>query len=128
MIGLYWDDRYSVGNEKIDNEHRVFMDIVRDSSAAIDSHKDLEYVGRYLEELKLYAHFHFFSEETMMINSAYEDYESHRQEHLKLLESLDKIISEYKKDPNTGEALVEFIYEWFVLHIMTVDKKLVDHL
>jgi hemerythrin len=128
MIGLYWSDRFTVGNEKIDNEHKVFMDLVRSSSAAIDSHNDTEYVGRYLEELKLYAHFHFFSEETIMINSGYPNYESHRQAHLELLDTLDKKICEYKKNTESGESLIEFIYEWFVSHIMTVDKKLVSHL
>lgn len=128
MISLYWDDSFTVGNEEIDNQHKVFMDLVRSSSAAIDSRRDTEYVSRYLEELRLYAHFHFFAEETMMINSGYPDYESHRRAHLQVLDTLDKKISAYKKNTATGESLIEFIYEWFVLHIMTVDKKLVAHL
>ena len=128
MIDIKWDKRYLLGNERIDLQHHVFIDLIRSSSDAIDSHLDLEQTKRALEELVLYAKFHFFSEETLMINSHYPKYELHREEHVQLEETLEKKIDEYMANKETGEAFVEFIFEWFVVHTLYTDKEFIDYL
>ena len=128
MINIKWDKSYSVNNEKIDNEHRVFIDLVRSCSDAIDSHMDIDYVCRQLEELALYAKFHFFSEENLMINSKYPDYQKHKGEHIQLLETLEQKISYYREQREDGNLLIEFIFEWFVFHSMQTDNLLAKYL
>ena len=128
MIDIKWEKRFAVGYEKIDDEHRVFIDLIRSSSEAIDGQKSPEHVTRFLDELVLYAKFHFFSEETLMICSNYPKYEEHKQDHIRLFETLVQQIEEYKENPKDGESLVLFIFEWFVIHTMQVDKELSDYL
>lgn len=128
MIDIYWDDKYTVGNEKIDNEHKVFIDLIKTCSEAIETDRDVDYVSRFLEELVLYAKFHFFSEETLMINSAYTEYKTHREEHERLLATLRAKIFEFRDGPESGEELVEFLFRWFVDHTTSVDKRLANHL
>ena len=94
VIDIKWGKQYSVGNEAIDRQHQVFIDLIRSTSGAIDSHRSKEFVRRGLEELTLYAKFHFFSEEALMINSNYPGYESHRQEHIELLSAFEEKIYE----------------------------------
>jgi len=57
----------------------------------------------------LYAKFHFFAEESMMINSGYPDSESHMKEHARVLSAFEKKINEYAGNAETGEALIVFI-------------------
>lgn len=128
MINIQWDSKFTVGNQKIDDEHKVFIDLIRSCSDQIDSGGKPEYIDRLLEELTLYARFHFFSEENLMIWHDYPDYALHKAEHIRLLTTLAERIYDYRSDPSTGEGLIEFIFEWFALHTTTVDKKLADHL
>ena len=128
MIDIKWEKRFAVGYEKIDDEHRVFIDLIRSNSETIDSQKSLEHVTRFLDELVLYAKFHFFSEETLMILSNYPKYEDHKKDHLRLFETLVQQIEQYKENQEDGESFVLFIFEWFVIHTMQVDKELSDYL
>lgn len=128
MINIKWDKNYAVDYEKIDNEHRVFVDLIRSSSDAIDSHLDVDSVCRQLEELALYAKFHFFSEENLMINNKYPFYREHKNEHTHLLDVLEQKMINYRDHTENGESLIQFIFEWFVLHTMKTDKHLANYL
>ncbi len=128
MIKIQWDAKFSVGNEKIDREHRVFLDLVRSCSEAVEDGSDPGFTLRLLEELSLYARFHFFSEETLMIKSAYPDQEAHHRDHVRLLAELRDRIHEYREDTSTGNDLILFLFEWFALHTSTVDSQLAGHL
>ena len=128
MINIKWDKNYSVGYERIDNEHRVFVDLIRSSSDALDSHMDVDIVCRQLEELALYAKFHFFSEENLMINNKYPYYWEHKEEHTQLLNVLEQKIAHYRENTEDGESLIQFIFEWFILHTMKTDKHLSNYL
>lgn len=128
MINIIWDNKYSVGYEYIDNEHRVFIDLIRASSKAIDANMDIDRVSRHLQELMLYAKFHFFAEENLMINSKYPQYQSHKEAHTQLIDSLEEKVAAYRSNPEDGEPLIEFIFEWFILHTMKIDKELANYL
>lgn len=89
---------------------------------------DIDCVCRQLEELALYAKFHFFSEENLMLNSKYPEYQKHKNEHTQLVEALQKEMACYRENAQDVESLIEFIFEWFVLHTMHTDKALANYL
>ena len=128
MIDIKWNKQYSVGHAAIDHQHRVFIDLIRSTSDAVDSRLNKEIIRRAFDELVLYAKFHFFSEETLMINSEYPGYESHRQLHVQLLTTLGEKIEEYMSNAETREAFIEFIFECLVLHILDIDRKFTEYL
>ena len=128
MIDITWGPQYAVGHEMIDHQHQVFVDLIRSSSGAIDSRRGEESVRRSLEELALYARFHFFSEQSLMINSDYPDTEAHTQEHARVLSTFEKKMEAYSRDPGAGDALIMFIFEWLIVHTLDADKKLAEHL
>jgi hemerythrin len=128
MIAISWGPQYLVGNDMLDHQHQVFADLIRSSSDAIESRRGEESVRRSLEELVLFAKFHFFAEESMMINTGYPASESHMNEHALLLSALEEKIDEYLGDTEAGKALIAFTFQWLVLHTLTVDKPLATHL
>ena len=128
MIDIRWSDRYLLGYEKIDLQHRVFVDLIRSTSDAIDRQLDLALVRDRLEEFARYAEFHFFSEEELIIGSGYPDAEVHMNEHRLLLSTLKEKIKRYLRNPNDGESLVIFMFDWFVNHTQDVDRKLAAYL
>ena len=90
MIATHWDKQYLLGNERIDLQHHVSIDLIRSISGAVDSHLDLEQRIRALEEMVPYAKSHFLSEETLMIDYGCTESELHRNEHIQSLETLAK--------------------------------------
>jgi len=123
-----WQSSYSVGNEQIDNEHKVFVEIIGRIYVAIKKEKSTADIKRLLRELETYAVFHFVSEENIMIDSAFPEIEEHKKEHEKLLKTLDskiKKITSHEGDPST---LVYFLLDWFVEHTTRRDLKLAEHL
>jgi len=128
MIDITWGEQYATGNEKIDHQHQVFFDLIRASSEAIDNGHGEEPIRRALHELALYAKFHFYFEESLMINSDYPETESHVSKHEVVFSTLKEKIDDYFADNSTGEELVVFIFEWLVAHTLTVDKELAEYL
>jgi hemerythrin len=123
---LHWDEKYNLGNEKIDAEHHIFLDLIVefDSLATLGASKDK--LVRALKEIGKYAEFHFLSEENLMIDSNYPDLEHHIKLHRILVASLEdqhfKLVAEV-----TGPSQVfDFLFQWFALHTSTEDKKLVS--
>ena len=123
-----WQKEYSVGNEQIDDEHKVFVKIIgRIHDAAIQK-KSIEDIRRILRELETYAVFHFVSEENIMIDSAFPELEEHKKEHKKLLNTLEEKIKKVTSNEEEPRTLVYFLVNWFIEHTTNRDLKLAKHL
>ncbi|MCU7807512.1 MAG: hemerythrin family protein [Candidatus Thiodiazotropha sp. (ex Semelilucina semeliformis)] len=128
MISIDWDKKFEVGHERIDFEHRVFLDLIRTISAEVDNGSGKERILRLLAEMAKYAEFHFLSEENEMLNVDYPDYEAHKQEHIRLLAKFSDLVTEFRMDVIPLEKIVEYIFSWFALHTTQVDKRLADYI
>lgn len=123
-IDIKWDKRFEVGNLRIDHEHQVFLDLIRNVSQASDAGESREWSMRLLSEVKKYADFHFFSEENIMLKVGYPDYPEHHAKHAELLNTLEDRIHAYAMERIDLEAIVVFMFDWFAMHTTKMDKKL----
>lgn len=128
MITLEWDKKFEIGHARIDFEHRIFLDLIRSLSAAIEKGLEKEYVHRLMTEISLYAEFHFYSEETIMLTVAYPELDRHRQEHRQLLSEYRDHLYKYHQGATPGKDVVEFIFTWFALHTTQVDKRIAAYI
>lgn len=128
MINIIWDDKFEVGHQRIDNEHRVFVDLIRAASSEAESHCSKEKGMRILLEVQKYAEFHFISEENIMLDVGYPDYSAHHDEHQGLLRRLDEEAHRYYSDEIGLDGLANFMFEWFALHTTAADKKLTQYI
>jgi hemerythrin len=124
MITVVWDKKFEVGHERIDSEHRIFLNLIREVSLMPERRVSKERIQRHLDEFKKYARFHFTSEENIMLDIAYPDYESHSKEHEVLLAQLDERVFEYEKGRLILDDVVSFLFEWFALHTTQIDTRL----
>ncbi|MCU7916909.1 MAG: hemerythrin family protein [Candidatus Thiodiazotropha sp. (ex Epidulcina cf. delphinae)] len=128
MINIDWDKKFELGHERIDFEHRVFLNLIRTISDEEESGSDKERILRLLAELRKYAEFHFLSEENEMLKVNYPDYEEHRKEHVRLLANYSDRVAEFRMDAIPLENIVEYIFSWFALHTTQVDKRLAEYI
>lgn len=117
-----WDIRYNVDFEPIDNQHKMLIEII--NKLLINQLKEKKTIVMLLNELALYAKFHFLSEETYMKIYRYKGYEDHKVEHEELLNMVIKKNKEFVEGQINLEKIVVFLVEWFVSHTTKTDKDL----
>lgn len=123
-IDIQWRKNLVVGNPEIDREHQVLLDLIRNISLAAEQQEPKAWCLRLLREVTKYADFHFFSEENLMLKTGYPDYLEHQQAHTELLATLDGRIQAYSNEQIPLDAVIVFLFDWFVMHTTKDDKKL----
>ena len=121
---MEWYKKFEVGHEKIDLEHKVFFSLVQSAESAVATSENREKIRRILTELVKYAEFHFISEENLMIDISYPDFESHHEHHNQLMKQLNHYIVKFEVGEDNIQELIDFLYDWFVKHTTHEDLML----
>ena len=121
-----WKDSFAIGIEKIDQQHKLFLEYLnechqqasRNSSAGIDPHLH--------DKLKEYATTHFRFEESLLQARGYPDLESHMKQHKYFESQIAELDAKQSGErARTSESLFVFLRDWFLRHILEDDKKFV---
>lgn len=121
---IEWDESLSVGNGKIDSQHKVLIKLINDLNEAFSEGRTRDAIGKILEELANYTVTHFSDEESIMTKGKYPDLEDHKKIHVKFVSTVQQTIEDFK----SGKAMVSkdlmiFLKEWLIEHIMGTDQK-----
>ena len=124
---IEWDDKYSVGISKIDDEHRQFIDIINMAIATNERNDDSGELREVLYRITKYALNHFSTEENYMIEFNYPEYQYHKEEHHDFSR---KVLAYCKRvadgDSQISNEILEYLKRWLINHIQVTDKKYVD--
>lgn len=125
---MKWDQKYELGHERIDAEHRIFLGLIVDFHEAAANNASNEKLIRILNEIAKYADFHFVSEENIMAEYQYPDLKQHAYLHHVLLSEVKNKYYQFEHCNIGADEVFEFLFEWFALHTSNEDKKLVGYL
>lgn len=122
-------DALKVGYFAIDEQHKELFDIINELHEAIEAKRKKGDIDMGFTFLGNYVKAHFSLEESLMIKKSYPAIEEHKSLHVYFLETLDKIKNSFNEhdDDHIWDDLKELeglLKDWFVNHIMTIDKKL----
>lgn len=125
MALFSWNNKLSVGNSLIDNDHRHLIALLNEFHDEMSAGRGVDALGQVLNELIQYAQQHFKREEDIMERIDYPDFQSHKRSH----DQWTSDLMEMQKRFTAGETkmtvgLLKFMCDWLFDHIMTVDKKL----
>lgn len=128
---MEWSEYLSVGNERIDGQHKEIFRQVNGFIDAINQGTGALKVLDVLNFLVEYTVTHFHDEEEAMRESHYPDLEQHHKEHEKFCRDVLGLKKQIEiKGVNkigilrTSHAMVN----WLVRHILVADKALADHI
>ena len=76
-----WSEKLSVGNKTIDDQHQYLINLMSQIIFSRKNKRDLVYINGVIHKLYEYAVIHFFTEEDLMKQLDYPNYESHKKEH-----------------------------------------------
>jgi len=121
---ISWKDSLNVGIVEIDEQHKKLVGLINKLFEAMANGKSSEIMQSVLSELSNYVLTHFATEEKLMKQLGYEDYEYHKQEHNYFIEKLN----EFKIKFSSGKAsisleLLNFLKDWLLKHIIGTDRK-----
>ena len=125
MSQIKWDESLSIGIELIDEQHKKWIDHIRDVQAAMEDRRGMPQVANTLGFLVDYTQFHFSTEEKYMSQTGYSGLENHRARHEELKSTLDDLVEDFRQEGVTekiSEAIGTFLGNWLRNHIRDVDQ------
>ncbi len=124
MKKIVWNDQFSVGVKKMDDQHQkiimIFNTLVDNAQATAGSEK----VSEVLTEMVEYASEHFKCEEQLLRDHAHPDLEQQLTEHMKFRRQAGEFCLQASKgDEEVTQDLLNYLYDWWTNHILHEDKK-----
>ncbi len=119
----------SAASAGIDREHEVQLSLLRALCEALRAQCDGAQLSAMLEQLSDYCEAHFVSEELIMRQKSFDDYEDHIEDHSHMLDLLRAIAVDHatgrssELTQKTGQALA-----FIETHINTRDRRFADFL
>lgn len=128
---MLWKERFSLGIEVIDEQHRHLVELVGKTKMLLqeseEGHDCYDEIIDVLRELANYTIVHFTFEEEHMERLGVEDLIAHKMEHKIFVKKVSHFMSN-DLEGNQSERLEEmtiFLLEWLVKHILETDVKYV---
>ena len=125
MKELDWDSSLDVGVDEIDDDHRRMVKLFNLLAHAVSNGDEPDYQEALLDELIAYTVWHFRHEERLMLKYAYDDRDTHQQQHRELIAGVTEIREKFLEGGRQLlEEDVEYLERWVTAHIIHTDKKM----
>lgn len=116
-------EQFATNVTQHDIEHQTIFAMVNTLHKSA-SGSDRGAIGKHLDALIAYVAEHFGAEESNMIKCDYVDYQKHKQEHDKLVQTCVDLQKQFHagKAEITQDTTV-FVKDWLVNHIPNIDRR-----
>lgn len=127
---IQWNDSLLTGVAEIDQQHRILVEILIEARTTMVRESVGPLFERITRDLLAYAIYHFDTEEQLMQQLGYaiaspEAAEAHLTQHRSFSEQVVALRTEaYLGNADAQAALLPFLENWLVNHILTTDKSL----
>ncbi len=121
---ITWADKYSVGYEEVDNQHKVLVNLINELYASFQQGDANSKIENILTEMIRYTDYHFKTEEGYFEKYSYSDAQAHIAQHQSFVEKVTSFFEEYKSGSATlSYDVMNFLRDWLIKHIQVSDKK-----
>ena len=119
-----WREAFGIEVLKMDTHHKRLFEIANGITEILRSKGDPISLGKAMDALVEYTHYHFEAEEALMEQYGYPDTEAHKKAHARLV----KQVTDYRRAIADGDvpdvsAFRLFFDDWLVKHILSEDRK-----
>jgi len=122
MQQLEWKDEYSMGEEKIDEQHKGLFQLSNEIYKLVEKGvNDAEQFRELFMRLNDYTVDHFIYEEMYIEAEGYPQLKEHIAQHLKFSEKLKKIALSLNQDSHIKD-IGEFVTTWLLQHVLNEDR------
>jgi len=119
---IQWSDEAMTGIGELDDDHSVLFELLNRYQKQASSQSSSTDMSAILDELLDYTTYHFRREESIMVACDYPHLDNHKRVHDMLTKRTARLISEYNHGELEPMKLLDFLRDWLLDHIMTMDK------
>jgi len=120
---LKWKDAYSMGEDKIDEQHKGLFKLSNEIYNLVEAGVDEAEIFRELFiALNDYTVEHFIYEEMYMQAQGYPALKEHIEQHIEFSRTLKKVALGINKDSHIKD-IGEFVTTWLLQHVLDEDMK-----
>lgn len=124
MALFEWNDRFSVNVKAMDLQHLKLVQLINELYRVLLSSNPDNILGPVIDELVDYTIVHFTSEEELMLKYQVPGFEAHKNAHMAFVERVLADQAKLQKgELKLNTAIVKFLKEWLIEHIIGEDKK-----
>jgi len=128
MSSITWDNSYSTGITKIDEQHKILFEMLNRACENAECKGDEQKFRQLAADMMAYAFMHFSTEEEYMQAYGYPEEASHARMH----DDFKVVAMEYEFAAEQGNAdpakLTGFLIDWLAEHVRGEDRHLGDFL
>ena len=125
MTLLQWSERYRIGIEAVDHEHRELIDLINRLHAELATRHAKLAVPAFFGDLLQGISAHFALEEKFMRERNYDQLTAHKADHERLLDEIRDIMDEFEQSDTIDSAeLAKRLDAWFSRHFESHDARL----
>jgi hemerythrin len=122
MTFIPWMQKYNIGIEKIDAQHKQLVDIINELHGAIQAGSTQEVLDDFLSKLTSYTEYHFGFEEGLLKKLGCAELEEHKEKHQEFINLIEGMVGHlHNRKLNLGGMLLIFLKRWFTNHILIDD-------
>jgi len=122
MPSIEWEPEFSVGIEKLDDDHRHLFLLLKQLHISPATRENALALNLILRELAWYAQTHFRDEEALMKRYGYPEVTAHRSEHDYFTGQVVQFGQQFQSRQHGVSAEVsEMLQQWLVQHILQED-------
>ena len=126
---IQWFDRYSVGIDHIDEQHKCLLDLINVVYEFFlkKENRKIALEHELVKTIKKFYNEHAKAEEDIMLRFDYPNYLEHKSKHDAIKEIAESFFKDLTGDSHIDyEAFFNFINDWIFEHFSTEDLKLAD--
>jgi hemerythrin-like metal-binding protein len=123
MALITWGPKLEIGIGIIDSQHRRLVNLINQLDEALEEGRGADVVGKTLEGLIDYTHTHFRTEQELLKEHDYEDYNLHCREHRIFTDQIEI----YRDRLDAGSLRISkdvmgYMRGWLLTHIGSSDR------
>ena len=124
MPFFIWKAEYSVGVQKLDDQHQQLVGLLNQLYEALEAGQGKEALGKILKSLMAYTKEHFLSEESLMKLYGYPGYLDHKAKHERMTVHVRTLAGQYAAGEISSPIQISnFLKDWLKKHILGTDME-----
>jgi hemerythrin len=132
MNTFVWDERYIVGIEDIDEQHKRIVQLIDDLYSAMSEGKGADSLKHALQAIDYLSQLHFRTEMRYMVGCKYPGSAHHVHQHEQFVTDMDGFLRKvteqtYEENMLMTVRVAAYLYHWLTMHIQTEDQALFDY-
>jgi hemerythrin-like metal-binding protein len=127
---IEWNDAMLTGVDEIDAQHKILVDTLIEVQTKLTGNLSDPLFEQITRDLLAYAIYHFDTEEKLMrqydyATAAHDEMATHLTQHRRFSEQVVALRANAREgNPGSRDALLTFLKNWLINHILTTDQRL----